>query len=345
MIGKRRYGRGAVASLLVLSISLVMGCGGKQEGGKRDAAVVRTVDYTMVKIPEFSTDSAQRYLEGQLGFGYRVPGTKEHRGCAEYLRKSMERWCESVVEQPFNATLWNGETVKGYNIIASINPDASDRILLSAHWDSRMWADHDAEEANHRKPIMGANDGASGVAALMEMARIMSEQKPRIGVDFVLFDVEDQGLPEWADVEYQDNTWCKGSQYWAANPHRPYYRALYGILFDMVGTREPRFTKEEISRRYAQGVLNKVWNAASLLGYGQVFVNQDTDPILDDHLYVNQIANIPTIDIVQNTEGCSFFPYWHTIKDDVEAVDVKTMKMVADVVMKVIYGDYGEREE
>lgn len=333
--------RGAVvASLIVFSLLLITACGDKQR--KQYTAQKTSVDYTSVNTPSFSADSALAFLSHQLEFGFRNPGSKGHDACAKYLHNTMAKWCDTVISQPFTTELWNGQSVKGINIISSINPSSYDRILLCAHWDSRLWADHDPDKNNHHSPILGANDGASGVALLMEMARAMSQKRPSVGIDFIFFDVEDQGLPEWAEVEYRDNTWCKGSQYWASNPHRPFYRATYGILFDMVATPEPRFTKEEISRRYAQIPLDKIWTAANILGYGQVFVNQNTDAILDDHMYINQIAGIPTIDIVQNSPECSFFKYWHTVGDNLDAVNGQSMKLVADVVMKVIYNDYGE---
>lgn len=331
--------RGAlVASLLLLTALLYVSCNHK----KTPSAVQQGIDYNTVATPAFSADSAYHYVEEQLAFGFRTPGSKGQKECSAYLQAKMRQWCDTVITQPFSTVLWNGQTVKGENIIASLNPEKGDRIMLCAHWDSRLWADHDPDESNHRKPIMGANDGASGVATLMEMARVMSVQRPSVGIDFIFFDVEDQGIPEWSDVPYEDNTWCKGSQYWANNPHRPYYRAIYGVLLDMVGTHQPRFTKEEISRRYAPSLMDKMWRAASAVGLSSVFVDQKTDAILDDHLYVNQIANIPTIDIVQNDLDCSFFPLWHTLGDNLEAVDGKSMKTVADVVMKTIYGDYGE---
>ncbi|MBQ6046057.1 MAG: M28 family peptidase [Bacteroidales bacterium] len=334
-----KIGRGAlVASLLLLTVAMV-GCHKKKvkvEGPKG-------VDYAAVTTPVFSADSAYRYTEEQLAFGYRVPGSAAHRECGDYLVKKMREWCDTVIEQPFSATLWDGKTVKGRNIIGSIGKDEVQRVLLCAHWDSRAWADHDPDEGNHKKPIAGANDGAGGVATLMEMARVMSAQRPGIGVDFVFFDVEDQGKPEWSDGPYEDNTWCKGSQYWAKNPHVPFYNALFGILFDMVSCDNPRFTKEEVSRNFAKNIMDKLWNVAAVTGAQNIFVNQNTDAILDDHLYVNQIAKIPTIDVVQNSEGCSFFPYWHTMGDNLKAVNRESMKTVANVTMKMIYGDYPKK--
>ena len=315
---------------------MLAGC---KNNGTSPAPAIAGVDYTQVAVPDFSADSAYSFVEAQLAFGNRTPGSKGWEQCAAWIAGQMGRWCDTVMVQPFKATLWDGTTVPGRNIIGSLNPSAPKRVLLAAHWDSRLWADHDPDEANHRKPVPGANDGASGAAVLMEMARTMSAMPPGVGVDFVFFDVEDQGQPEWADT-YEDNTWCKGSQHWARNRHVPYYTAVYGVLFDMVGTAEPRFTKEQVSRHYAPGLTDKLWNTASALGYGNIFVGQNTDPILDDHLYVNQIAGIPMVDIVQNSPTTSFFSHWHTTTDDLSSVSAASMRIVATVVMKTIYGDY-----
>ena len=318
--------------LLPLLCLMLASCSNKKQPTTQSAAV----DYAAVQIPEFNADSAYRFVADQLAFGFRTPGSRGHEQCAQYLVRQMGRWCDTVIVQEFGATLWDASEYKGRNIIASLNPERENRVLLAAHWDSRLWADHDPDTTNRRKPIMGANDGASGVGALMEMARVMSQQRPDMGVDFVFFDMEDQGIPEWADI-YRDNTWCLGSQYWAQYPHRPFYNAAFGVLFDMVGTPNPRFTKEEVSRTYAPGITNKLWQAAAALSKGHVFVDRNTDAILDDHMYVNQIRKIPMVDIVQNTDGISFFPYWHTLGDNLDCIDRESLKVVADVTMKVIY--------
>ena len=315
---------------------VLAGCKHKQSG---DVPATTGVDYAAVAVPSFSADSAMAYVEAQLAFGNRIPGSKGWQQCAAWLEQTMGRWCDTVVVQDFHATLWDGSTVPGKNIIASLRPQAGKRVLLAAHWDSRSWADHDPDEANHRRPVPGANDGASGAAVLMEMARTMSQMPPSVGVDFIFFDVEDQGTPEWSEV-YDQDTWCKGSQYWAQNRHITFYTAVYGVLFDMVGAYNPRFTKEEVSRSFAPGLTEKMWRVAAALGYGSCFVNQDTDPILDDHYYVNRLAGIPTVDIVQNSIGTSFFPHWHTTTDDLQAVDPQSLSIVATVTMKTLYGDY-----
>ena len=318
------------ACLLVLA-----GCKHKVE----TSVASNSTDYTLVETPDFSPDSAYNHVASQLAFGNRIPGSKGWRECAAWLKERMNEWCDTVVVQDFTATLWDGSTVPGKNIIASLNPKADHRVLLAAHWDSRQWADHDKDNAKQKNPVPGANDGASGVATLMEMARVMSQMPPSVGVDFIFFDVEDQGQPEWAD-SYEDDTWCKGSQHWSKNRHTPYYTAVYGVLFDMIGTNQPRFTKEQVSRSFAPGLTDKLWNAASALGYGNIFVNQETDPILDDHYYINRLAGIPTVDIVQNSGTTSFFEHWHTTTDDLNAVNSESLKTVATVTMKVIYGDY-----
>lgn len=322
----------------MLAVAVLASCNRERRNGNTPVPVV-TVDYNKVAVPEFNADSAYGFVASQLSFGYRHPGAAGHDKCAAYIASNMQRWCDTVVVQNFTTTLWDGQKVSGKNIVASFDPQRDKRILLAAHWDSRQWADHDIDTNNWRKPLLGANDGASGVAVLMEMARVMTAKRPDVGVDFIFFDIEDQGIPEWAG-RYEDNTWCKGSQYWAQNPHRMFYTAQYGILFDMVGTSHPRFTKEEISMSFAQGLMNKMWSCASALGLGNVFVDELSSAILDDHLYINQILRIPTIDLVQNSPDCSFYDHWHTVGDNLEAVDRNSLKTVATVSMKVIYSDF-----
>ena len=324
-----------VLMTLIGAAVLTVACSGSDN---KEVKTIEPVDYTAVDIPDFVADSAYRYVAEQLAFGPRVPGTKEHKQCAQYLTSKMQQWADTVYVQDFNTTLWDNSMVKGYNIIASFDTDNQNRVLLAAHWDSRAYADHDPNPDNHRKPILGANDGASGVAVLMEMARNMKVKRPDVGVDIIFFDVEDQGIPEF-ESDYRDNTWCLGSQYWAKTPHTMFYRAKYGILLDMVGNANPRYTKEEVSRTFAPGLVEKVWNVANQLGYGTSFVNQNTPAILDDHLYVNQIIQIPMIDIVQNQEGVSFFEHWHTVNDNLDVIDKDALKQVAHVVYTILYSE------
>lgn len=329
---------------LIAGAVLLAGC---HSGQQQQPAASTSVDYASVAIPAFDADSAYQYAADQVAFGFRSPGSAGQSRCAEYLARQMRRWCDTVIVQEFPAQLWNGTEVRGKNIIASIEgregTPANRRILLGAHWDSRLWADHDPDEANHRRPLLGANDGASGVAVLMELARAIASQPLDAAIDFVFFDVEDQGVPDWADT-YKEDSWCLGSQYWSLHPHTPYYTATYGILLDMVGTQQPRYTKEQCSRQYAGSIMDKLWAAAAAIGHGSVFINEETDPILDDHYYVNRLANIPMVDIVQNDRNGSFFPYWHTVGDNMEHLDRSSLKIAGDVLLKMIYADYGPKQ-
>ena len=333
----------AVLTLLVACALLATAC---HRGGKGTTSIVQGVDYAAVAVPQFDADSAYHFVASQVACGYRTPGSEGQRRCADYLVRQMRRWCDTVIVQDFPTTLWDGREVRGKNIIASIESRgdslSNKRVLLAAHWDSRLWADHDPDPANHRKPFDGANDGASGVGVLMELARAIATQPLDVAVDFVFFDVEDQGVPDWADT-YKDDSWCLGSQYWSRNPHVPYYTAVYGVLLDMVGTQKPRYTKEQISRQFAGNIMNKMWAVADAIGYGGIFVNTDTDPILDDHYYVNRLAGIPMIDVVQNNQGCSFFKHWHTMDDNMKHVECKSLKTIGEVLLKMLYGDYGAK--
>ncbi len=325
---------------LIFGLILLASC---NHSDKKKTSAASAIDYSTVASPTFCADSAYQYVADQVAFGPRIPGSTAQSQCANYLTRQMKRWCDTVIVQNFSTVLWNGQEAKGKNIIASIeskgNNPTNRRILLAAHWDSRMWADHDPDEANHHTPIDGANDGASGVGVLMEMARCIATKPLDVAVDIIFFDVEDQGVPEWAD-SYEDDSWCKGSQHWGKNPHIPYYNAVYGILLDMVGTPKPRYTKEQYSRQYASNIMDKTWMAATALGYGGIFNDDETAPILDDHIYVNQLANIPMIDIVQNSRDCSFFKYWHTQGDNMEHVNRQSLNAIGTVLLKTIYGDY-----
>ncbi len=319
--------------IFFLCFVAVMSCGRKTESTEPAAT-----DYTKVEIPAFSADSAYHYVKTQCDFGPRTPESKAAKLCGDYLIAFFKTHCDTVYVQEFESKLWDGKSVKGRNIIASFNPEATDRVLMGAHWDSRLWADNDPNPDNHTKPILGANDGASGVGVLMEIARVFKQKSCNLGLDIVLFDLEDQGAPQWVeDVVEDQSDWCLGSQHWAQHFHVPFYRAGYGILLDMVGTKSARFTKEAQSMYYASSIMNKVWDIASALGHSNVFVSEKTYPIMDDHVWVNQYAKIPMIDIVQNDPTCSFFPYWHTMGDDMSQIDKNVLKIVGDVCLTTIY--------
>ncbi len=298
---------------------------------------------TVVKTPDFSGDSAYAYVARQVAFGPRVPNTEAHRRCGDYLIAKLKEYGAQVTVQEFTATTYDGKKLASRNIIGSLNPQAAKRILLASHWDSRPFADQDSVATDRQKPVPGANDGASGVGVLLELARTVQkgETKPEVGIDIIFFDAEDWGNAEKATdtvngINYMG--FCLGSRYWAANKHQPNYTAYYGILLDMVGAKNATFLREGDSVNYAPSVVNSVWQAASDLGYSQYFVNQPGPTILDDHIPVNTIAKIPMIDILHtNPSTGGFFPHWHTDTDNMDPIDPATLKAVGQVLLQVLY--------
>lgn len=322
----------AIISLVIFSIT---SCDNKQNS-KPVAQPAPQVK--QVVIPDFNVDSAYNYVKKQLDFGPRVPGSVAHEQCADWFVDFFSDKADTVYVQNFRTRLYNGNGIDGKNIIAAFNPEAKKRILLAAHWDSRPFADHDPDKNNWNTPIDGANDGASGVGVLMEIARVLNDNPINIGVDIILFDLEDYGAPYFLNLMTNDD-WALGSQYWAKNPHIYNYRAYFGILLDMVGAPNPKFPKEYYSQQFAPALSNDVWRIARELGYDEYFTNELGHPINDDHIYVNAIARIPMIDIIhlENNSESSFYPYWHTVKDNIEQIDPKTLGMVGDVVVNVLY--------
>ena len=321
-----------IISLVVLTI---FSCDNKQNS---KPAAQPAPQVKQVVIPQFNADSAYNYVAKQLEFGPRVPGSEAHKQCAEWFIDFFNEKADTVYVQDFRTRLYNGNGIDGKNIIAAFNPEAKKRILLAAHWDSRPFADHDPDEKNWNTPIDGANDGASGVGVLMEIARLMKETPTNVGVDIILFDLEDYGAPYYLNLMTNDD-WALGSQYWSKNPHIYNYRAYFGILLDMVGAPNAKFPKEYYSQQFAPALSNDVWRIAREIGYSDYFTNELGHPINDDHIYVNVHARIPMIDIIhlENNSESSFYPYWHTVKDNIEQIDHKTLGMVGDVVVNVIY--------
>ncbi len=293
------------------------------------------------KRPSFSADSAYSYVEAQVAFGPRVPGSEEHAQCRDFLAEHFRHHGAEVTVQEGEARLYDGREMKLYNIIASYNKEAVRRVMLCAHWDSRPYADSDPDEANHKRPIDGANDGASGVGVLMELGRAFSTQQPGVGVDIILFDLEDWGIPEFYEGNYKEDTWCLGSQYWGRNTHVTPYRPMYGVLLDMVGAPGAQFCKEGVSMHFAPDIVDKVWRTAADLGFGQTFRDQRGGMVTDDHLYVNTLAKIPCIDIIQYNPMSEngFGDYWHTLGDNMNNIDRNTLHAVGETLLELIYNE------
>lgn len=294
-----------------------------------------------IEVPTFNADSAYFFVEKQVAFGPRVPGTPAHDRTAEYLARRLSEWGATVTVQEFDQTMYDKTHVRLKNIIASFYPEKQRRLLFAAHWDTRPFADKDKENPNG--PMDGANDGASGVAVLMEIARILNSAQgaPEVGLDIILFDGEDwgerynerqmppPGLQSW---------YCLGSQYWATHKHKPGYSAYYGILLDMVGGKNGRFFREELSIRYAPSIVDKVWNTAHRLGYGQFFPNEVQSEIVDDHKFVTELGRIPMINIVNYDPVLGTFgSFHHTQDDNMEIISRETLGAVGKTILHVLY--------
>lgn len=303
----------------------------------------KTVAEAVATGPEFSADSAYAYCAAQCDFGPRLMNTEAHDKCGDWIEQQFRHFGMAVSRQETVVKGYDGTPLNCRNIIASFRPGTKERVLLCAHWDSRPWADNDPDSTNWRKPVMGANDGASGVAVMLEVARLLQHADSiNVGVDFVCFDAEDWGTPQWSDVTPEGDPWALGAQYWAEKAHKEGYKARFGILLDMVGGAASTFYREAVSQQYASTIVEKVWAAAKVAGYSSFFPDADGGMITDDHVPVNEKANIPTIDIIPfyaNCEQSSFGPTWHTINDTMENIDRNTLKAVGQTVIQVLFSE------
>ena len=332
-----------------MSVCLLAACGTTKKSQVADPVVTVT----------FNADSAYAFCAVQCSFGPRTMNSEAHEQCAQWIQQKFEQYGYQVSLQKADLKGYDGTILKSTNIIAShqssaINHQPSSRILICAHWDSRPWADNDPDEANWRKPVMAANDGASGVAVMLELARLLQQNatshsdhgsgndSAHVAVDFICFDAEDWGVPQWSDEAGADS-WALGAQYWAANPaplNPKDYQ--YGILLDMVGGQGAKFYREYYSVRYARNIVERVWQAANCAGYGSIFPYKDGGGVTDDHLPVNEKAGIPCIDIINHYPDCeqsSFGPTWHTVNDDMQHIDRNTLQAVGQTLVQLIYSE------
>ena len=349
-------------TIYMIAALMMMGC-----GNAKKTTISETASLSEPMGPAFSADSALLYCQRQCDFGPRTMNSEAHELCAEWIINTFKQFGLTVITQKATLTGYDGTPLKATNIIASLNPEAKDRIMLCAHWDSRPWADNDPDKANHKKPVMAANDGASGVGVMLEIARLLKNEELRmkneefataagtkaaanstlytlhskLGIDFICFDAEDWGTPQWAEnTENDGDTWALGAQYWAANPHLQGYKAQFGILLDMVGGQGARFYQESYSLHYANNIVKKVWRAADTVGFGSYFPNDEGGMITDDHVPVNKKAGIPCIDIIPCYPDCeqsSFGPTWHTVNDDMQHLDKSTLQAVGQTLIQVIF--------
>lgn len=321
--------RNIIRSLALLAVVCSCGTAKKSQNGEQ----------CVVKI-EFNADSAYAFCAAQCNFGPRTMNSEAHELCGQWLVEKFRQYGCQVEQQQADLKGYDGTLLRSTNIIAR-SPLAKDRrILVCAHWDSRPWADNDPDSANWHKPVMAANDGASGVAVMLELARtIQQNDSIPVAVDFICFDAEDWGVPQWSN-EVDGDSWALGAQHWAAHHKGNTYQ--YAMLLDMVGGQGAKFYREGFSMQYARSIVEKVWQAASAAGYGSLFVNDSGGYITDDHIPVNEKANIPCIDIINHYPDCqqsNFGPTWHTVSDDMQHIDKNTLQAVGQTLVQLLFSE------
>jgi hypothetical protein len=284
--------------------------------------------------PDFNADSAYAYTKTQVDFGQRIPGTAAHQKCADYLVAKLKSFGADVSIQGEKTQTYDGKSFQLKNIVAAFNPDKKNRVLITAHWDARPFSDQDTDPANRAKPFDAANDAGSGVAVILEMARQIQQKQPNVGVDFVLWDLEDYGKAN--DETPDESTWCLGSQYWAKKAIAAGYKAMYGINLDMVGGGNAQFTQDEISRQSAPNIVNQVWDIGNEIGYASYFTKIPSGKLVDDHFWMNK-AGIPSIDIIHYNDNSGFYINWHTQLDNLANIDKNTLKATGQTVLETIY--------
>ncbi len=305
-------------------------------GGYAPARKTQTVEPVARPLPsvEFNSDTAYALTEKIVSFGPRVStGSKGYIPARNWIIAQFKRLGADVIEQKFKAQSYKGKPIDGTNIIARYNPSNPDRVVLAVHWDSRDVADQDKERKN--EPIVGADDSGSGMGILLEIARQLQLKSPAVGVDIVFFDAEDLG-----EEKSEENGWCIGSKYWASHPQVPGYKAKYGILLDMAGAVNARFAKDQISLQFAPQVAENVWKTGRRLGYVNFFVEDQIGMMTDDHKYVNEIAHIPMVDIINTQPDGHFGAYWHThLDDNMNVIDRETMRAVGKTLLTVVFAE------
>ena len=329
--------KGKIISFLIL-LCVICSCSTTKKS--------QTTEQTVVSV-EFNADSAYAFCAAQCDFGPRTMNSEAHERCSEWIQQQFRQYGYQVQLQKADLKGYDGTVLKSTNIIASQKQTANSqkpeaRIFICAHWDSRPWADNDPDEANWRKPVMAANDGASGVAVMLELARLLQQNdSARMAVDFICFDAEDWGIPQWEN-DVDGDSWALGAQYWSASnlPQQGNYQ--FGILLDMVGGQGAKFYREIFSLKYAHNIVERVWQAANTAGYASIFPYLDGGQITDDHVPVNEKAGVPCIDIINHYPDCeqsSFGPTWHTVNDDMQHIDKNTLKAVGQTLIQLIYSE------
>lgn len=332
-----RYGIAMFVTLCVFP--LLVSCKSK-DASKDNESDLYTNDSVSVEDREpFDADSAYNFVAAQVDFGPRTPGSKAHEDCRKWIIEKIGFYGFQVDVQSFDGKDYFNNNVKGYNILTRINPDIKDRVLLLAHYDSRQVSDNDAISENKHVAVLGADDGASGVAVLMEILRTVANYPHRYdstGMDILFVDLEDNGHTN--NNGKDDDNWCLGSKHYATVVKDSPIKPRYGILLDMVGAKGARFCMEQYSKIYAARYQKSIWDTAKRLGYENYFLGKDGGAITDDHVPMITIAGIPTVDIINFDPDTDkgFGSHWHTQKDNMGVIDTNTLRAVGETVLTFI---------
>ena len=279
--------------------------------------------------PDFDEDHAFEYLVAQCDFGPRNPGSEGYYACLDFIINELDQSADDIILQDFRYR--EQRYRKRYdlqNIIARYNPDASFQTIISAHWDTRPWADQEDNRRDRNQPIIGANDGASGVAVLLELAKIMGETPPPIGVNLVFFDGEDLGVPG------ENETYCQGSRYFAKN--LPIPRPDEAINLDMVGDKQLHIPVEKYSLEYNPNLVRYLWGRADDMGLDAFDITPQY-AIYDDHVRLHEIAGIPAIDLIDFKYPNPYANFWHTMNDVPENCSAESLEQVGKLMVDYIY--------
>ena len=316
--------------IAVCALLLLLGCAEEKSRPRNEAPRSEPGTMSSIVIPPFHGQEAFRFLTAQTDLGPRNPGSKGHDRCLAYLEQTLVRLADTVRLQPFTHAGYDGATLQLTNIIASFKPESPARVLLCAHWDTRPRADRDENPRRRNEPITGANDGASGVAVLLQLATLLKTHPPTIGVDIVLFDGEDYGL------EGDTGNYLLGSRHFASTASRAVV-PRFGILLDMVGDAALELPREGYSVRYAPDVVNLIWATARGLGITE-FVDFLGGEIIDDHLPLNEVG-IRTVDIIDFDYPDPTHRYWHTHQDTPDKCSPESLEAVGTVITHVVYNE------
>lgn len=321
--------------VLLLASIVVTSCKGQSSNNNHNNC--KGAETTKI-LGAFNADSAYSYIERQVSFGPRVPGSEAHRACSRYIIDRLRSFnADTVMVQNTTLEAYNGDKLPISNIFAGYNVGATNRVLLVAHWDTRPWANMEKDIESRKQPVPGANDGASGVGVLLEIARNLALKAPECGVDLLFVDAEDYGNQD--GVAGSDNTWCLGSQYWVEHmPYNSVNRPVFGILLDMVGGTGARFHRERYANINASRPTMRVWSEAKAMGLGDVFIDKVGGAVIDDHIFLTE-AGIPTTNIIENMNEVTgdFPPTWHTLDDNMKHISRETLDAVGKTVLNVVY--------